>query len=82
MTASIKTSSGINLNQKIREHRSKFVIQDLSSQCVGIICMPLAGQIWWDCCAGSGGKSFHLADLMQQQGRILSTDIRKVLCKS
>ena len=77
MTASIKTSSGINLNQKIREHRSKFVIQDLSSQCVGIICMPLAGQIWWDCCAGSGGKSFHLADLMQQQGRILSTDIRE-----
>ena len=39
--------------------------------------MPLSGQIWWDCCAGSGGKSFHLADLMQQQGRILSTDIRE-----
>ena len=77
MIASIKTSNRINLNQKIREHRGKFVIQDLSSQCVGLVCMPLAGQIWWDCCAGSGGKSLHLADLMQQQGRILSTDIRE-----
>ena len=75
--AAINTSGGVNFDQRIPEHRGKFVIQDISSQCVSLISMPLAGQVWWDCCAGSGGKSLHLADIMQQQGRILATDIRE-----
>ena len=75
--AALNTSKGVNFDQRVPKHRGKFVIQDISSQCVGLISMPLAGQVWWDCCAGSGGKSLHLADIMQQQGRILATDIRE-----
>ncbi len=52
-------------------------IQDLASQCVGLVCAPDPGESWWDACAGSGGKSFHLADLMNGQGSILATDIRE-----
>ena len=52
-------------------------IQDLASQSVGLICDPKAGESWWDVCAGSGGKSLHLADLMGNQGSILATDIRE-----
>ena len=53
-----------------------FEIQDLASQCVGWICAPARGEHWWDVCAGAGGKSLHLADLMEQQGAILATDVR------
>ena len=55
---------------------SPFEIQDLSSQCVGWICAPAGGEYWWDVCAGAGGKSLHLADLMEHQGAILATDVR------
>lgn len=52
-------------------------IQDLASQCVGLVCAPQPGERWWDVCAGSGGKSFHLADLMSGQGSVLATDPRE-----
>ena len=67
---------GINLQQRLEKGSGQFIIQDFASQCVGHICAPLAGQIWWDCCAGAGGKSLHLADLMKQQGGLLASDIR------
>lgn len=51
-------------------------IQDLASQCVGLCCDPKQGQTWWDVCAGAGGKSLHLADLMRDSGEIIATDIR------
>ncbi|MFA5043205.1 MAG: class I SAM-dependent methyltransferase [Kiritimatiellia bacterium] len=53
-----------------------FEIQDLASQCVGWICAPARGEHWWDVCAGAGGKSLHLADLMKNTGAILATDVR------
>ncbi len=52
-------------------------IQDLASQTVGHICDPKPGESWWDVCAGAGGKSLHLADLMENRGSILATDIRE-----
>jgi 16S rRNA (cytosine967-C5)-methyltransferase len=54
-----------------------YAIQDLSSQCVGLLCDARPGQRWWDVCAGAGGKSLHLADLMAGEGSILATDVRE-----
>lgn len=51
-------------------------VQDISAQCVGLCCAPRPGEQWWDMCAGAGGKSLHLADLMGDRGGILATDIR------
>lgn len=51
-------------------------IQDLASQAVGFVCAPAAGEKWWDACAGAGGKSLQLADLMENRGSILASDIR------
>lgn len=64
-----------------REHSghrqtATFEIQDLSSQCVGLIANPQPGEKWWDVCAGSGGKTLHLADLLQGQGHVCATEIR------
>jgi 16S rRNA (cytosine967-C5)-methyltransferase len=52
----------------------EFEIQDLASQLVGHAAAPQPGQMWWDACAGEGGKTLHLADLMQNKGVIWSTD--------
>jgi 16S rRNA (cytosine967-C5)-methyltransferase len=49
-------------------------IQDLSSQLVGHACAPRAGETWWDACAGEGGKTLHLSDLMRNKGLILASD--------
>ncbi len=51
-----------------------FEIQDLASQLVGHACAPKPGETWWDTCAGEGGKTLHLADLMQNQGLIWASD--------
>ncbi|MCX7006777.1 MAG: RsmB/NOP family class I SAM-dependent RNA methyltransferase [Kiritimatiellaeota bacterium] len=52
------------------------IVQDLASQCVGLLCAPQPGERWWDVCAGAGGKTLHLAALMQNRGAILATDVR------
>ncbi|MDD5482922.1 MAG: RsmB/NOP family class I SAM-dependent RNA methyltransferase [Kiritimatiellae bacterium] len=54
-------------------------VQDLASQCAGLCCSPQPGEKWWDVCAGSGGKSLHLADLMRDCGQILATDVRPAI---
>ncbi len=51
-----------------------FEIQDLASQLVGHACAPQPGQTWWDACAGEGGKTLHLADLMANKGLIWASD--------
>jgi 16S rRNA (cytosine967-C5)-methyltransferase len=55
-------------------HTGEFELQDISSQAVGIICAPQAGQIWWDACAGEGGKMLHFSDLMENKGLIWASD--------
>lgn len=55
-------------------HKGLFEIQDLASQLVGHACAPQPGETWWDACAGEGGKTLHLADLMKNKGLIWATD--------
>jgi 16S rRNA (cytosine967-C5)-methyltransferase len=51
-----------------------FEIQDLASQLVGYACDPRPGETWWDACAGEGGKTLHLGDLMNNRGLIWCSD--------
>ncbi len=55
-------------------HTGAFEIQDLASQLVSIAAAPNPGETWWDACAGEGGKTLHLADLMANKGLIWATD--------
>ena len=52
----------------------EFEIQDLASQLVSLACAPKPGETWWDTCAGEGGKTLHLADLMANKGVVWGTD--------
>ena len=51
-------------------HAGEFEIQDIASQVVGLVCAPQPGETWWDTCAGEGGKTLHLSDLMQNKGML------------
>ena len=52
----------------------RFEIQDLASQLVGHAAAPKPGETWWDACAGEGGKTLHLADLMANKGVVWASD--------
>lgn len=55
-------------------HAGEFEIQDIASQMVVLLCDPKPGETWWDACAGEGGKTLHLSDLMQNKGLIWASD--------
>jgi 16S rRNA (cytosine967-C5)-methyltransferase len=76
VTAAVSVEGGISLANVLAPHAAQFVVQDVASQCVGLVCAPQKGDDWWDACAGAGGKALHLMDLMQQDGKVLATDIR------
>jgi 16S rRNA (cytosine967-C5)-methyltransferase len=63
-----------DLFQRVEFNQGEFEIQDISSQIVGHIANPQPGQTWWDACAGEGGKTLHLSDLMENKGLIWASD--------
>ena len=54
-----------------------YEIQDEGSQLVSQIAAPLPGETVIDACAGAGGKSLHLAQLMKNDGEIIAIDVDK-----
>ena len=50
-------------------------VQDESSMTAAHLLDPTAGDFVIDCCAAPGGKSTHMAELMQNRGRIVAADI-------
>ncbi len=54
-----------------------FEVQDAGSQLIAPFLGAEPGHTVIDACAGAGGKTLHLAALMQNKGRILSMDVDK-----
>ena len=52
-----------------------FQVQDEAAQIVSFLLAPLPGEAILDVCAGFGGKTTHLAQLMNDQGSIVALDI-------
>lgn len=74
---SIEIKKSLSLKECDDFQSGEIEIQDISSQAVGLICAPRPEDCWWDVCAGSGGKSLHLASLMRGTGIVYATDVRK-----
>ena len=55
-------------------HDGAFEVQDIHSQAVGFLCGAQPGETWWDACAGEGGKTLHLSNLMANKGLIWASD--------
>lgn len=56
-------------------HEGLFEVQDASSQLVAAYLDVEPGMKVVDACAGAGGKTLHLAALMQNKGQIIAMDI-------
>lgn len=54
-----------------------FVVQDESSMLVSHVLGPKPGAVVVDSCAGPGGKATHLAQLMENRGRLWAFDIHE-----
>lgn len=54
-----------------------FEVQDISSQLVSKALDPKPGTRVFDVCAGAGGKTLHLAALMQNKGQLIALDIHE-----
>ncbi|RJQ68472.1 MAG: 16S rRNA (cytosine(967)-C(5))-methyltransferase RsmB [Desulfobacteraceae bacterium] len=52
-----------------------FQVQDEAAQIVSHLLSPLPGETVWDACAGMGTKTAHLAQLMDNKGTLLATDL-------
>lgn len=52
-----------------------FQVQDESSMMVAHVLGPKPGEFIIDACGAPGGKSTHIASLMENKGQVLSTDI-------
>jgi len=55
--------------------RGWFELQDEGSQIISLLVDPAPGMTIVDACAGSGGKTLHMAALMKNQGRIHAFDL-------
>ena len=60
MPFTFSISNSVSLNNLKSFEKGYFEIQDLSSQKTGDYFQPNENEHWWDCCAGSGGKSLLL----------------------
>ena len=66
-------SGGQKLPKSLRED-GRVEIQDAGSQMIAPILAAKPGDTVIDTCAGAGGKSLHLAAIMQNKGRIIAMD--------
>ncbi len=76
-----QTPEGLILKQRENVFTSEefkaglFEVQDINSQRVAHWVKPEPGMRVIDACAGAGGKSLHLAALMENKGQIIALDI-------
>jgi len=81
-SSAIEVFNSFNINECASFKKGELEIQDISSQMIGLICSPKPDDVWWDVCAGSGGKSLHLSALMNGSVPVYATEIRKSAFKA
>ncbi len=69
--------SRVSLYETEGYRRGQYEVQDLASQAAGMVCAPRPGDRWWDACAGGGGKTLLLAEMMERKGTVVASDIRE-----
>ncbi len=77
----LELNSGSKLDELATRKKSFFEIQDRSSQVAGAVIPAKAGEHWWDCCCGAGGKTLEILDMVPGL-KITATDSRPSILKN
>jgi 16S rRNA (cytosine967-C5)-methyltransferase len=72
--SALHLSGTIRLDTLASFREGLFTVQDESSQMTALLLAPRPGERVLDLCAAPGGKSTHLAQLMENRGAILACD--------
>ena len=68
--------SGYDTVDKISAFRKGYIqVQDVSSMLVGIVADPHKNNVCIDVCAAPGGKTIHIADMLNGTGSVIARDI-------
>lgn len=54
-----------------------YEVQDEGSQLISLLTSPKPSDVVLDACAGAGGKTLHLAELMKNEGEIIAIDVER-----
>lgn len=68
-------SKTADLAKSVCFQKGLFHVQDESSQLAAAVLSPKAGQRVLDLCAAPGGKSFTIAELMENKGEVVARDV-------
>jgi 16S rRNA (cytosine967-C5)-methyltransferase len=52
-----------------------FMVQDQAAQIISLLLLPQPGETVMDACAAPGGKTTHLAELMQNRGMVVALEL-------
>lgn len=74
---SLKLPDGGSVRELPGYHDGDFAVQDVSAMGVAAAVNPSPGMRVLDLCAAPGGKTTHLAELMQNRGQIVACDIEQ-----
>jgi 16S rRNA (cytosine967-C5)-methyltransferase len=75
VTSALQLTKRENVFQSKLFKEGYFEVQDAGSQLISEFLNPTSNDLVIDACAGAGGKSLHLATLMQNKGKIISLDV-------
>jgi 16S rRNA (cytosine967-C5)-methyltransferase len=73
--AAIVLEGRVNITESALYRDGIVEVQDEGSQMIALGCDVHEGDHILDACAGAGGKTLHLADLLRDRGRIVARDI-------
>ena len=73
----ITLSSRMRVNEFPGYHQGRFQVQGESSQLVTYLLAPQPGECILDACAAPGGKTTHIAEAMDDGGRVTALDMSR-----
>ena len=71
----LRLQSGVGIGNIFLFQQGHFIVQEEASQLVARVLAPRPGARVLDMCAAPGGKTTHMAQLMENQGEILALDV-------